>query len=242
MKDILEKVKAYTKKILNGEVNCTSDICLECGDQPEAFKLHERRRRIFFVIVERLVEKIYSYLPRWKCPLCGTTFTLYPDFAIPHKRYVREVVLDRCSRYSEDDQATYRKAANDHVGDAKIVKGEGMPVFHENNEGIPKPKNMETEGASCAIFAHSTIHRWITTLAGLKETVRLALEMIKTKPEASTSGFFRKVYPVPARKYRSEGCKEALQKCRKLVAVERQYQAFFGVSLFPNLATGCAWQ
>jgi len=57
----------------------------------------------FWLIIDRLVQRVESRLTRWKCFRCGEGFTLYPDFALPHKRYVRQVICGLADRYVSDD-------------------------------------------------------------------------------------------------------------------------------------------
>jgi hypothetical protein len=217
---ILEEIQTYTERVRKGEVHCGVDTCPVCREAPAAFKLHERRERTFLAVVERLVHKVLSLLPRWKCPLCKTTFTLYPDFALPRKRYVRESVSRLTERYLADDRTSYRKA----------VKEQGLPVFYDGeSEGMIDERTL----------AHSTLHRWLTFFSSLERTLREALRLVKAKSPGS--GIFREVLPVPAWKFRSEERKRALDTSQRLFQAEREYQAIFKISIFPRLATSCSW-
>jgi transposase-like protein len=216
----LEEIHTFTRAVANGEVSCDCVSCLRCGKRPSSFRLHDRRRRIFLVIVERLVHEVLSLIPRWKCPLCGRTFTTYPAFAVPRKRYVRKEVLRFSERYVNEDRASYRKAATEA----------GLAVFYRGGE---EEKIDERQ------FAHTTVHRWFPFLGSLKRTAREALRLIREK--APGSGIFRKIVPVPPWKYRSEERRQILIASRRLLQVESEFRALFENSLFPRFATGCRW-
>jgi hypothetical protein len=216
----LEEIHTYTRAVASGEVSCDCAVCLRCGRHLPSFRLHDRRKRIFLVIVERLVHEVLSLLPRWKCPLCKQTFTTYPAFAVPRKRYVRNEVLRFSERYVNEDGTTYRKAATE----------EGLAVFyHGGEDGVIDERQ----------FAHTTLHRWFPFLGSLKRTAREALRLIREK--APGSGIFRKIVPVPSWKYRSEERRQILIASRRLLQVESEFRALFEDSLFPRFATGCRW-
>jgi hypothetical protein len=217
---ILEEVQSYTDSVRKGEVHCGVSTCPTCGEAPCEFKLHERRKRTFLVVVERLVHKVLSLLPRWKCPLCKTSFTLYPDFALPRKRYVRQSVSRLSRRYLDNDRTSYRKA----------VKEQGLPVFYDaESEGTIDERTL----------AHSTLHRWLTFYSSLKRTLGEALRLVKAKSPGS--GIFREVRPVAPWKFQSEERKRALDTSKRLFRAEREYQEIFKISIFPRLATSCRW-
>lgn len=216
----LEEINAHTQAVASGTVPCDVPACPRCGKRPAAFCLHDRRKRIFLVILDHLIHEILSLLPRWKCPLCGRTFTTYPAFALPRKRYVRKEVLRFSDRYITEDRTSYRKA----------VKEERLPVFYDGGDAGKIDYRQ---------FAHTTLHRWFPFLGSLKSTARNALRLIQEK--TTDSGFFRKILPVPPWKYRSEVRREILIASRRLLQVESEFQALFEVSLFPRFATSCRW-
>ena len=61
--------------------------CRHCNTSSKDFKRHEARQRQFYVISENIVNVILGLLIRWKCSGCDITFTDYPEFAVPYKRY-----------------------------------------------------------------------------------------------------------------------------------------------------------
>jgi len=215
----LEEINSFTQAVVRGEVPCDVQSCLRCGGHPDFFRIHERRKRTFLVILDRLVHKILSFLLRWKCPLCKKTFTTYPSFALPRKRYVRQEILRFSERYVTEDRTSYRKAATEG----------GLAVFYHGEEGKIDERQ----------FAHTTLHRWFPFLGSLKRTAREALQLIREKTPGS--GIFRKILPVPPWKYRSEERHEILIESRRLLQVESEFRILFENSLFPRFATVCRW-
>lgn len=218
--DPLEEIHAHTQAVANGTILCSVVTCLLCGRRPESFRLHDRRKRTFLVIIDRLVHEILSLLPRWKCPLCERTFTTYPDFALPCKRYVRKEVLRFSAEYIEEDRTSYRRA----------VTEEGLAVFYHGGENGAFDDRQ---------FAHTTLYRWFPFLGSLKRTARDALRLIREKTPGSD--IFRKILPVPPWKYRSEERRRVLFHSRRLLQIEEEFRALFAGSLFPRFATACRW-
>lgn len=195
--------------------------CPHCQEHPDRFRLHDRRGRTFLLVVARVVYRIPSLLSRWKCPLCRGTFTLYPPFALPRKRYVREFLFERGRNYLQRDELSYRRA----------VEVEGMPVFYDGRR--------EDGGIDERSLSHSTLHRWLSSLGALVETLRAALRLVRSK--SATSDLFRRIFALAPSKYRSEDRKQSLQTGLRLLETEEEYRACFARSIFPELATACAW-
>ena len=219
--DPLEEIHTFTQAVARGEVSCDVETCLRCGGRPVSFCRHDARKRIFLVILDRLVHEVLSLLLRWKCPLCKKTFTTYPVFALPWKRYVRKEVLRFSERYVTEDQSSYRKSATEG----------GLAIFYDGSDAAKIDDRQ---------FAHTTIHRWFPFLGSLKRTARDALRLIREKTPGS--GIFRKILPVPPWKYRSEERREVLFGSRQLLQVESEFRALFASSLFPRFATACRWR
>jgi hypothetical protein len=219
--DMIEEIQRYTESVRNGTLTCDLDRCPRCGKRPSGFTRHDQRRRAFLVVVASIVHKVLSALTRWKCPLCGKPFTFYPVFALPHKRYVRDTVLEKVTRYVEDDAAAYRSAVKEQgrsVGYARTPEG----AFDERQ------------------LSPSTVHRWLSSFSGLRSTLHEALRLIKEKSPGS--GIFRSFVPIVPWKYRSERRRLQLLACRRLLQADREYRGLFGRSVFPHLATVCAWK
>jgi len=169
-------------------------------------------------LVEAVICRMRSYLTRWKCPLCGRTFTLYPDFALPFKRYVLPFIRERCAAYVDDVARTYREG---------IKEEDVAPSYWDPDSGT-------------ALWP-STLWRWVGALGRLPVTVREGLKLIKQKDPST--GLFRVLggMPIRAAKFRSAERKIVLERCRGLVTMDRDYVRLFSVSVFPDLATRCGF-
>ena len=203
-------------------------ICPRCEQKPDFFKRHDVRQRQFLVIVERLIVKVMSFLVRMKCSLCGKTFTQYPSFALPYKRYVSQQIMERTLSYLQDDTMTYERATleQDTVATkGRSPPGQPMPVFHQDPGKAPR-------------LAPCTVHRWVTTLGGLKNTLQAATHLLLEKD----ADIHRQAFDVLARKYRSRERKQLLQDCLRLFHAEARCRVLFGCSIFPELAIRCCWQ
>jgi len=164
-----------------------------------------------------MVHQAPGCVARWKCPRCKTTFTDYPDFALPYKRFVPSPILEVSERYVNDDESTYRKA----------VRKDGRPVAYAGEEG-------EEEGRQ---LSHTSLWRWVGWLGRkMSRLVREAMKLIRQKDP--TTRLHRESYPVPARKYQSKTRRKVLQECRRLFAVKAAFESLFGPSLFTDFGTG----
>ena len=206
---ILENIKAHEQEVLSTEYPSDLTTCLHCKETHRSFKPHQKRKRLFLVILGNIVKEVWSLLGRWKCLLCGSTFTYYPDFAIPHKRYVREKVLELSRNYVEDDDTSYRE----------VSSHDGMPIVHETDERY---------------FEHTTVWRWVGSIGSLEQTFRKGLKLIREKNPSSR--IFRQIHPVHPRKYRSEGRGRLLDRCMRLFILEREFKKVFNASIFTDFA------
>lgn len=218
-RDPCEDIMRYGRKAKHGWISCELDRCPHCRGRPGRFRRHGVRSRVFLVLAADMIKRVFSYLTRWKCPLCGRTFTLYPWFALPFKHYVLPFMKKRCAAYVEDEARTYREG----------VEQNGKPISEEDPDG----------GAE---LRPSTLWRWVATLGRLPVTVRQALNLIKQTDPAT--GVFRELggLRIPSQKFRSTGHKALLARCRELIVVERVYDHLFSASFFPDLAMACGWR
>ena len=217
---VKEEIKAYKAAVLAGDVKCASAECPECKLTPDEFKVHERRRRWFYVIVGAFVERLVSMLVRWECPLCGTTFTQYPPFALPYKRYVRQVVEPFAEKYVCEESCTYEESVK--INSQGIGYGSQQPGVIDNRQLAP-----------------SSVWRWLSFLGGLKETLRRALRLIRAK--SPSSELFRKAAAIAQNKYRSKERGDLLRRVLQLRYARHEYRRLFGRSIFPDYATGGQW-
>jgi hypothetical protein len=218
-RDLVEAIKAYGERAKGKEISCGLATCPRCAGQPARFKQRGVRERLFLVFAEAVVRRVWSYLTRWTCPLCKCTFTFYPDFALPFKRYLLPFMRARCGAYVEDDVRTYLEG----------VQEQGRPISHEDADGGVE-------------LWPSTLWRWVTALGGFPETVRQALNLIKQK-DPSTK-VFRALgdLRIRAGKFRSKTRRLVLQRCRELEIAEQVYARLFSVCVFPDLAMRCGWR
>lgn len=221
---IVQMIRARERELFDDKLLDALQQCPKCcGHEPGIFRLHALRKRIFLVASVDLVYRIRSSLGRWKCLLCGQTFTFYPSFALPYKRYVTPTILARSKRYVQEDTMTYRAGVTQ--------EGRPGPLYH----AAADPEQIDDRS-----LAPSTLHRWISTLGQRTETLRSALDLIKQADPAC--GLFRRLpllQPHP-RKYRSQQRKKLLTCCRQLLETKAHYVRIFGVSLFPYFATAGA--
>lgn len=211
---ILKEIQRYSRAVERNEIHCDLPCCPRCGQQA-VFKLHDRRKRTYLVVLERFVKKVLSLLTRWKCEACRETFTFYPPFALARKRYLRQEVLERARRYLAEDQESYRKTA----------KHGGLPLFYEADEQKIDERS----------HSHTTAHRWLTFLGSLTETCLQAGRLLREK--APSSEIFRGSLSPPPWKYRSEARRELLGSAWRLLSLEVEYRRHFGRSIFPRFAT-----
>ena len=218
-RDLVESIKVYGERAKGKTITCELDTCPRCEGRPVCFKRHGVRHRLFLVFADEVVRRVFSYLTRWKCPLCKRTFTLYPTFALAFKHYVLAFIQARCAAYVADEARTYREGV--HEG--------GSAICHEDAE-------------SGTVLWPSTLWRWVDRLGRFSVTVRQALNLIKQK-DPSTD-VFRALgrLRIRAGKFRSEARKVILQHCRELVTADRVYARLFTVSVFPDLATRCGFR
>jgi hypothetical protein len=218
-RDLVKVITAHGAAASGKEgIECTVGACPRCQARPKRFWRHGTRLRLFLVFAE-VVVRVWSYLPRWKCPACKHTFTQYPPFALPFKRYALPFIRERVVAYVTDEALTY----------AKGVEEEGMSICHED------------PGEGRKLWP-STLWRWVSTLGGFPETVRRALDLIKQKDPSSV--LFRALGERQFRgeKFRSQARKGVLQRCRELLLVEPVYAESFGARILPDLATGVGWR
>ena len=210
---LVEVITVYGQDAKAGRIACSAEACPRCGGVPGRFWRHGVRERLFLVFAE-VVCRVCSYLTRWRCPLCRQTFTLYPDFALPFKRYPAPFVLARCAAYASDEARTYREG----------VLEEGMPISHADADA-----GME--------LSASTLWRWVGTLGGLSEAEPRLLDLVRQKDPSTL--LFRALAGVRIQsgKYRSEGRRELLAGCWRLALVAAEHVRLFAVSVFTEFGT-----
>lgn len=212
---IINKIKAYEQEISLLGIPANLTECLNCGGDRQAIKIHAYRERIFLGIVGNLVQKIYSFLSRWKCLLCQHTFTYYPDFILPYKRYLKDDISKFSCKYLGDDNSTYKK----------VVCFQGLAIGYASE----KEKTDEKQ------FTGSTVWRWISFLGSQEKLINKSFDLIRQKSPSSL--IFRQIPIVPPRKYRSLLRRKLLVNAYKYFQVENEFLSLFSLFAFTKLAT-----
>ena len=146
-----------------------------------------------------------------------------PPFALPHKRYVSQVLLDKAQDFLGSEASTYRRSC----------QFQGKSLVYDDRQDEPLAK-------AGAALAPSTLWRWLSWLAdGLPNTFRAARQLIREKePE---SPLHREGWAVAPRHYRSDARRQVLQRALEALVVEKVFQRLFGKAIFPNFATAHGW-
>ena len=210
---IEEKIRAHEEEILSGKMPADLKQCPKCYGNPESFKSHGLRQRIFYVIIGGFVYRIESFLGRWKCVLCNCTFTYYPDFSLPFKRYPKDSILPLAEKYVEEN-TTYQEV---------VQNDDGSPISFESSGGDRS-------------LGGSTIWRWLDSVGSLKDRLMRAFDLIRQKSPSST--IFREIRPILSGKYKSESRKILLGFCQRFFIAEAEFKRLFFISIFPKFATG----
>lgn len=232
---IAEEIEAYNEKCRSGGATCGLKTCPACARSPKAFKRHDERERSFRLVVETLVHTVLSFLLRWKCPLCGVTSTDYPSFALPHKRYVRQTIIESARAYVEDNdevqakprpgrgtrkrrRSTYRKVAS---------MKDGRPIAYQGADG-------NTPDARA--LSHSTIHRWVGWLG--REAAAMKAAVIQRIMAVSSASTIHRLRPaIHPGKYRSETRRGLLEDAFIFFRACAEHLVRTGDAFFPDFGT-----
>ena len=152
---------------------------------------------------------IVGILVRWKCLLCKKTFTVYPDFLLPHKRYVRPDVLGLSKKYLESSLPSKKGILWD---------GKSLVGYEDQPDSF--------------LWA-STVRRWVMWLGSQEEYLRKLLDLIRQKNPSTN--IFRQVFLISPHKYRCESQKSVLERAAKLLLVIEEYEKYFP-KYFPHFA------
>ena len=209
----LEDIKTYQHALEKNKIKPDNLLpCPDCRLQSAFFKPHAYRERKFLVIIEMSIKTVTSALIRFKCPDCGKTFTYYPDFALPYKRYTRPTITSFSQVYLEDEAISYRKAL--------IVDGSEPGYQNENR-----------------MMAPTTIHRWNTTLSQLIKMPQKALDLILKQNPAANIGPQLDRLSVASRKFKIQTRQQQLLNACRVLKIEAVFTTNFQVSIFTELAS-----
>ena len=107
---IMQIIREYTNQIVEGNFDAAEGVCEKCHEKPGEYKLHECRKRQVRFSVGAVVEIAMTFVLRWKCSLCGATFTQYPPFIAPYKRFALHEIVRLSRKYLENDKSSYADA------------------------------------------------------------------------------------------------------------------------------------
>jgi hypothetical protein len=190
-----------------------------------SFTKHDCARRKFRVRVydptldEMVVEIIASWRVRFRCGNCLKTFTEYPPFALPHKRFVKQDVLAKAEKYLSAEQPGCRATYRETVWEGTV------PVSYAKDQ----------EGHQ---LSHVSVWRWLSWLGSLEDLLQRAIRLIFQKdPQADLHW---KPHPIADHKVRSEARRQTLQRAARMLDVVEKFSLLFGVSLFTHFGTAGA--
>jgi len=192
----MDDIKAYKDDLEKGKIT-PDDLppCVRCHLNSFYFKLHAFRERVFYLIVDLIVSDFHISLPRFKCPGCGKSFTLYPDFALPYKRYTRQTIIHTSQSYVNNDSVTYEQAV----------------MIEDSTPGYPDDSRT---------LAASSVHRWITSCGRFLNMIRSAQDLILQKNPLSNICRDIAEISIASRKYKTPERKFLLEQCGKLLKIE----------------------
>lgn len=206
---VRQTIERYQKE---AESQQSPDCCCPgCRQKGPGYRCHGRRRRQFYLIEGNWVQRFFTTLMRWKCVLCGTTFTFYPSFCVPYKRFVLPAIMRLSGCYVEQDEASYRS----------VVRCRGMAMGYAQ------------EPSTYRQLSPTTVWRWLGDLGACRARLQEGLRLIHEKDPSLA--LHRQIRPVIARKYRTEQRRERLQTGRFLLSVAEVFYRLFGKVMFPRL-------
>ena len=152
--------------------------CGNCSKTPDEYRIHQYRdRQIRFKDMMGLVHVAIVVLIRWKCTLCSKTFTEYPPFVLPYKRYIVTDMICLCKTYVENDSMGYKKT----------VSHEGRPISYARDPFCD--------------LSPSTVWRWLAFFGSLKSLVTICISLLNNMYGIEPKKKIFHIYPL---KYRSE--------------------------------------
>ena len=172
--------------------------CAKCAGR--TFQRHQRRRRWFLPVIERIVRPIHCWLYRWRCASCGTTLTHLPTRCVPFRRYLGDEIETRAQTYVETDPMSYRR----------VVQEGASAVVYDDPIADGASTEAQKEAEAVRALAPSTAHRWIGAIGACRgqwqPAVRLAAQLPRQAALLSS-------IPISPAKYRSQARQRVLEAC-----------------------------
>jgi hypothetical protein len=207
--EVRQTIERYKKEAESQA--CPECCCPGCRQKPPSYRQHARRQRQFCVIAGHWVYRFFTTLIRWKCGLCATTFTFYPSFCVPYKRFVLAEITRLSGVYVEQDEQSYRS----------VVRHNKMAIGHAEEPSTDRQ------------LSPSTVWRWLSALGACGAHVQAGLRLLQEKDPRLA--LHRQIYPVAARKYRTEQRREQLHTARFVLCVAEAFYRTFGRVMFPRV-------
>jgi len=214
---LLEQIEDYNRRVSRNLITCILPPCPRCHVCADQFKRHELRKRQFNVIVDQVIHTVTGLLIRWVCHGCGKTFSQYPAFALPYKRYLLPDMIQYAERYLETEDMTY----------AQLVRKWAA--------GYQRTCEDESQ------LWPSTIHRWITTLGALPGILARTQQLIRQKNPSAAAARHLSQLTVSSRKFITDMRRHILVGCRQILFIERLFRETFDTSVFAKVAPVCGY-
>lgn len=183
--------------------------CPCCFSEQATFKQHDSRARELRYVVTFWVKTFLLTLFRWKCSVCNATFTVYPRFLLPYKRFITPSMLSLCQNYLRVGEASYRDIA--YPGKSQYA--------YENNGSRE--------------LSHVSVWNWFKGLLPFAQNAHKTIQLLfRAVPDSS---IHREVIPVNSRKYQSEERQICLEQVELVIRVAGALgKSRINVSHFPT--------
>jgi len=149
---------------------------------------------------------------------CLKTFTQYPDFLVPYKRYILDFMLVLCGAYLEEETASYRNTTSP----------EDEPRGYLN---INPDDSLSIDERQ---MSHTTLWNWVKWLGGLTKFADYGINLLRQKqPNFS---LHRDGFIVAPTKYKSDERKTLLERCYMLLKIAEEFEREFHRNIFHRLS------
>ena len=184
--------------------------CPCCFSEQATFKRHDSRTRELRYLVTFWVNTFLLTLFRWKCSVCKESFTVYPDFLLPYKRFITPSMLLLCQQYLRRGEASYREIAH------------------------PEKSHYVYNGKDSQELSHVSIWNWFKSLLPFARNAHKVIgHLFQIDPDSS---IHREVIPINPHKYRSENRKNCLEQVELVTRISGEIERLnLNVSHFPTI-------
>jgi hypothetical protein len=206
--------KTMSRYQQNANISPNLKHCPRCQSKNVVYKQHDCRTRNLRYLENFLVKTFQLILFRWKCTVCEKSFTVYPAFLLPYKRFITPSICQLCQQYLRMGEATYRQ----------IVHPEERHYAYVDDD------NKE--------LSHVSLWNWFNSLSIFAEYARKGVQLLlRTVPESS---IHRDIIPINSRKYKSDDRKHCLEQTELVLRVVRHFHEHnIDVKIFPTILNTC---